>query len=119
MRLEDAPALPAITSDGPHAQSPSKLDDSGGIQASVGALDGARSDVADDISNDLVGESSNEVIDVPAVARLLAVGRNTIYALVARNAIPHRRLGKQIRFHRAAVMRWLASWSPQGAKEGQ
>ncbi|MEO7732624.1 MAG: helix-turn-helix domain-containing protein, partial [Kofleriaceae bacterium] len=59
-----------------------------------------------------------EVIDVPAVARLLAVGRNTVYALVGRNAIPHRRLGKQIRFHRAAVMRWLDSWSSQGAKEG-
>jgi excisionase family DNA binding protein len=62
---------------------------------------------------------SDEVIDVPTVARLLAVGRNTVYALVARDAIPHRRLGKQIRFHRAAVMRWLASWSLQGAKERQ
>lgn len=64
-------------------------------------------------------DASNEVIDVPAVARLLAVGRNTVYALVARDAIPHRRLGKQIRFHRAAVMRWLSSWSSQGAKERQ
>jgi excisionase family DNA binding protein len=59
-----------------------------------------------------------DVVDVEAVARLLRVGRNTVYALVARNEIPHRRLGKQIRFHRAAVMRWLASWSWQGAKEG-
>jgi len=38
--------------------------------------------------------------------------------LVARNAIPHRRLGKQIRFSRAAIMRWLDPWSSQGAKEG-
>jgi len=44
----------------------------------------------------------NEVIDVERVARLLHVGRNTVYALVARNVIPHRRLGKQIRFSRAA-----------------
>jgi excisionase family DNA binding protein len=64
-------------------------------------------------------DAASEVIDVPAVARLLGVGRNTVYALVARDAIPHRRLGKQIRFHRAAVMRWLASWSLQGAKERQ
>ncbi|HEX3479688.1 MAG TPA: helix-turn-helix domain-containing protein, partial [Kofleriaceae bacterium] len=60
-----------------------------------------------------------EVIDVQAVARLLHVGRNTVYALVARNQIPHRRLGKQIRFHQAAVMQWLGSWSSQGAKERQ
>ena len=45
-----------------------------------------------------------DVLDVPQVARLLAVGRNTIYALVAKNQIPHRRLGKAIRFSRAAVM---------------
>ena len=44
------------------------------------------------------------VLDVPQVATLLGVGRNTIYTLVARNAIPHRRLGKAIRFSRAAVM---------------
>jgi excisionase family DNA binding protein len=63
-------------------------------------------------------DAGSEVLDVPAVARLLAVGRNTVYGLVARNAIPHRRLGKQIRFQREAVMRWLGSWSSQGAKEG-
>ncbi len=58
------------------------------------------------------------VLDVPRVATLLGVGRNTIYALVARNAIPHRRLGKAIRFSRAAVMSWLStSW--QVAKEGE
>ena len=62
---------------------------------------------------------ADDVIDVQAVARLLRVGRNTVYALVSRNEIPHRRLGKQIRFHRAAVMRWLDSWSSQGAKERQ
>ena len=61
-------------------------------------------------------DASADVIDVPAVARLLSVGRNTVYAMVSRNAIPHRRLGKQIRFHRAAVMRWLDSWSSRGAE---
>lgn len=63
--------------------------------------------------------AADEVIDVQAVARLLHVGRNTVYALVARNQIPHRRLGKQIRFHQATVMQWLGSWSSQGAKERQ
>jgi excisionase family DNA binding protein len=58
-----------------------------------------------------------DVLDVPQVATWLRVGRNTVYALVARNAIPHRRLGKTIRFSRRAVMSWLSTW--QGAKEGK
>jgi excisionase family DNA binding protein len=63
--------------------------------------------------------AADEVIDVQAVARLLHVGRNTVYALVARNQIPHRRLGKQIRFHQAAVMQWLGSWCVQNEREGR
>ena len=59
------------------------------------------------------------VLDVEDVARMLRIGRNTVYDLVGRNEIPHRRLGKQIRFSRAALMRWLDSWSTQGAKERQ
>ena len=67
------------------------------------------------------GKSSfwDDVLDVVQVARVLRIGRNTIYELVGRNAIPHRRLGKQIRFSRAAIMRWLDSWSSHGAKERQ
>jgi len=59
------------------------------------------------------------VLDVDEVASLLRIGRNTVYDLVGRNEIPHRRLGKQIRFSRRALMRWLDSWSSQGAKERQ
>jgi excisionase family DNA binding protein len=68
-----------------------------------------------------IGEAADidDVLDVEGVARLLRIGRNTIYDLVGRNEIPHRRLGKQIRFSRAAIMRWLDPWSSQGAKEGQ
>lgn len=61
---------------------------------------------------------TDAVLDVEEVARLLRVGRNTIYELVARNAIPHRRLLKQIRFSRAAVMAWLASCGRSGAQQG-
>ena len=63
--------------------------------------------------------NESDVLDVPHVASLLGVGRNTVYALVAKNEIPHRRLGKAIRFSRSAVMAWLASWSLQGARKGQ
>ena len=66
--------------------------------------------------NNLDGDA--DVLDVPQVASLLRVGRNTVYALVAKNQIPHRRLGKVIRFSRTSVMSWLStSW--QVAKEGE
>ena len=64
-------------------------------------------------------ESADEVIDVAAVGKMLRIGRNTIYEMVARNEIPHRRFGRRIRFSRTAIMRWLDSWSPRIAKEGQ
>jgi excisionase family DNA binding protein len=55
-----------------------------------------------------INVDDRDVLDVRQVARLLGVGRNTIYTLVARNQIPHRRLGKAIRFSRAGVMSgWL------------
>jgi len=60
----------------------------------------------------------DDVLDVEGATRLLRIGRNTIYELVGRNEIPHRRLGKQIRFSRAAIMRWLDPWSSQDAKKG-
>lgn len=61
----------------------------------------------------------DDVIDVIGVVRMLRVGRNKIYEMVARNEIPHRRFGRRIRFSRTAIMRWLDSWSPRIAKEGQ
>jgi len=76
----------------------------------VGSYDPATTTAAEESIGD-------DVLDVDGATRLLRIGRNTVYGLVARNAIPHRRVGKQIRFNRAAVMQWLASWSPQGAKK--
>ena len=62
-------------------------------------------------------EHPADVLVVEDVSRLLRIGRNAVYDLVARNAIPHCRLGKHIRFSRASVMQWLSSWSSRGAKE--
>lgn len=69
-------------------------------------------------TNNADAGSADSALDVEDVAALLRVGRNTVYSLVAKNQIPHRRLGKQIRFSRAAVMQWLA-WSWRDAKEGK
>ena len=63
--------------------------------------------------------SDDDVIDVAGVGRMLHVGRNKVYEMVARNEIPHRRFGRGIRFSRTAIMRWLDSWSPRIAEEGQ
>lgn len=49
----------------------------------------------------------NEVWDVPRLADYLGVKPGVVYTLVANNEIPHRRVGKLIRFHPAAISEWL------------
>lgn len=49
----------------------------------------------------------DEVLSVEEAAVLLRIGRDTLYAEVAANRIPHRKLGKLIRFSRTALVRWL------------
>jgi excisionase family DNA binding protein len=67
-----------------------------------------------------VGGDSDEVLDAGGVMALLGVGRNAIYAACARNEIPHRRIGKALRFRKSAVMRWLDSCGrSRSAQEGQ
>lgn len=48
-----------------------------------------------------------EVLDIDEAAALLRISRDTLYAEVGANRIPHRRLGKLIRFSRTALVRWL------------
>lgn len=62
--------------------------------------------------------SDAEILDVPQVARWLRVNRNHVYALVAQNTIPHCRIGRFVRFHRPALVRWFDSWSLQGTQKG-
>lgn len=48
-----------------------------------------------------------DVLDVAGAARLLRIGKHALYGLVGRNAVPHRRVGKHLRFSRVALLRWL------------
>lgn len=73
--------------------------------------------VANDEAADV--DAAGDVLTVDEVAALLKVGRNAVYEAVGRNEIPHRRIGKQIRFSRRALVSWFDSWSSQGAKEGK
>ena len=54
-------------------------------------------------------EGAHEVLTVAELAALLRVGRKTAYALVNAGEIPGaRRIGRAIRIHRRAVLRWLS-----------
>ncbi len=64
-------------------------------------------------------EEADDVLSVGDAAALLKVGRNCLYDAIARGEIPHRRIGKHLRLSRHGLMRWLESWSSQGAKKGQ
>jgi excisionase family DNA binding protein len=88
--------------------------------ASPGSYDPARASTGSETPPYVAASAAiDEVLDVEDAAKLLRVGRNKVYDLVARNQLPHQRLGKQIRFSGAAIMRWLDPRSSQGAKEGQ
>lgn len=60
-------------------------------------------------------EPLDDVLTIPEAMRLLRIGRDALYAECARNRIPHRRIGRAIRFSRAALMRWLAGEEARNA----
>lgn len=62
----------------------------------------------------LVPPQPDDVLDVEGACDLLHLGRNALYDACGRGALPHRRIGKLIRFSRAALLRWLDSGSPTG-----
>jgi excisionase family DNA binding protein len=66
-----------------------------------------------------VPDDADDVLTVPEAAALLKIGRNALYEACGRNEVPYRRIGRQIRFSRAALVAWLGSWSKQGAQKGQ
>jgi len=53
---------------------------------------------------------ATEVLTVPELARLLRVNAKTVYRLVRANRIPGvHRVGRLVRIHREAALRWLAA----------
>lgn len=53
------------------------------------------------------GHDEDDVLDVRGAMALLKLGRGAVYDACGRGQIPHRRIGKKIRFSRAALLRWL------------
>jgi len=58
-------------------------------------------------------DGESEVLDVREAAQLLKIGRNALYEAVGRGEVPHRRIGRTIRFSRDALLEWLASCQAQ------
>jgi excisionase family DNA binding protein len=51
--------------------------------------------------------ADDEILDVRGACELLRMGKNAIYDACGRGEIPHRRIGRTIRFSKAALLRWL------------
>lgn len=64
------------------------------------------------------GIQDAEVLTVSQAAAFLNIGKNSLYDAINRGQVPHRRIGKNIRLSRAALLLWLASWSSQVSEEG-
>jgi excisionase family DNA binding protein len=48
-----------------------------------------------------------DILTAREAAQLLRIGRNHLYELAGRGDIPCRRLGRTLRFSRAALIRWM------------
>lgn len=67
----------------------------------------------------MIRSVEDNVLDVRGAMALLKVGRDAIYTMCARQQLPHRKIGRVLRFSRAALMRWLDSCgSNQDAQTG-
>lgn len=49
------------------------------------------------------------IMNVPQVCAYLGVGRDILYALAARNEIPHFHVGRHLRFNREDLDKWARS----------
>jgi excisionase family DNA binding protein len=64
------------------------------------------------------GDSDAEVMCAEDVAAFLGVDRNTVYDYAGRGAIPCRRLGKRLLFHRPALVAWLDPCKAASTRKG-
>ena len=49
-----------------------------------------------------------EILTVEEGAAFLRISRTALYDAIGRGEVPHRRIGRQIRLHRSALVRWLS-----------
>jgi len=91
----------------------------GQADAAGGTASGApRADGGSPRADDEALPSACEVMTAEQVAAFLGVDRNTVYDYAARGTIPHRRLGKRVLFHRAALVAWLDPCKAASTRKG-
>ena len=54
---------------------------------------------------------TKEMLNLDELARYLDVSKSTLYKLVQRGGIPAQKIGKQWRFHKAAIDEWFRQYS--------
>lgn len=52
--------------------------------------------------------ADNDVLTVEEAAKLLRLGRQTLYDAIGRGEVPHRKIGKLIRLVRGELLRWAS-----------
>lgn len=56
-------------------------------------------------------ENEVEVLTPPEAARLLRVSRKTLYRMSLRGDLPHRQVGRQLRYLKSDLVAWLKGGS--------
>ena len=58
------------------------------------------------------------ILTIPEVARYLKMSESKIYSLVAREKIPHLKIGRNVRIRRKDLQAWIEKQSNQLGSEG-
>lgn len=62
--------------------------------------------------------SEDPILTIPEVARYLKMSKSKIYSLVAREEIPHLKIGRNVRIRRKDLQAWIEKQSDQLTFEG-
>jgi excisionase family DNA binding protein len=59
--------------------------------------------------------NNNDILTVKETAEFLRVPRSTVYKLAQGGLMPAQKVGRYWRFHRPAIIRWIAGRTPSEA----
>jgi len=62
---------------------------------------------------------TKEVLNLDALAEYLEVSKSTLYKLAQRGGLPGQKVGKQWRFHKAAIEEWLRQHPEHDTRKGK
>ena len=70
-------------------------------------------------SHDSKSVAADELLTLDEAATLLKVPKSWIYERTRKGAIPHLKLGKYLRFPRAALLQWVGAQGRSGSGGGR